>query len=194
MRDWRANNFGGRLLRQPVTEERLSHAIRCYCAQDAARVTDFVREDASLEAYLDRLETIYADMLEEPRPALSRAESRHWVAKGYRQLLELQYETRVAQVQANTAAHAQRMQAAEVEHAGQMQHQEAVLGAALAEAERALTAAMAREAALGAYIAAVHQSTSWRVSAPLRLARQCLDALLRRFRPGNRERHPRALP
>jgi hypothetical protein len=193
MREWRANNFGSRILTQAITAESVSQAIRCYCAQDAARVTDFVREDACLEVYLDRLESVYAEMLQEPRLALSRAASRHWVAKAYRDLLELQYERRNAQVQAMTVEHAHRLHTTEVEHARhmhvvqmeharQMQHQEAMLRA---ETERALAAATAHEAALGAYIAAVHRSTSWRISAPLRFARQCLDALPRRFRPRN---------
>jgi hypothetical protein len=47
---------------------------------------------------------------------------------------------------------------------------------------RALSNTTEREAALGRHVAAIHRSTSWRITAPLRAMRRCFDALMRGFK------------
>ena len=63
--DWRQNNFGARLLSQPTSAELIGAAIDRYDAADAQRVSAFIREHASLETYLDRLERLFGDVIAE---------------------------------------------------------------------------------------------------------------------------------
>ena len=62
---WRQNNFGLRLLTRPVSTELILDAIDRYDAADAQRVCSFIREDSSLDDYLDRLEAIYREVIAE---------------------------------------------------------------------------------------------------------------------------------
>ena len=62
---WRQNNFGLRLLTRPVSTELILDAIDRYDAADAQRVCNFIREDSSLDDYLDRLEAIYREVIAE---------------------------------------------------------------------------------------------------------------------------------
>lgn len=64
--DWRRFNFGRRILAQPVTEDRLIDAFARYDADDAARVTDLVRAEDSLDTHVGRLEAIYQSILADP--------------------------------------------------------------------------------------------------------------------------------
>jgi hypothetical protein len=63
--DWRQNNFGMRLLSQPASPELITAAIDRYDAADAQRVSRFIRDNASLAQYLDRLESIYREVIAE---------------------------------------------------------------------------------------------------------------------------------
>lgn len=65
LHDWRRYNFGRRILAQPVTEDRLLDAFARYDADDAGRVTDFVRAEDHLDAHVDRLEAIYQSILDD---------------------------------------------------------------------------------------------------------------------------------
>jgi len=56
---WRQHNFGQRLLTNAVTADALHTEINLYQNMDAARVTDFIRETASLSAYCERLVNVY---------------------------------------------------------------------------------------------------------------------------------------
>ena len=65
--EWRAHNFGRRILTQPTTADRLADAFRRYDPVDAARVSRIVREKDNLEAHVARFETIYLETLAEGR-------------------------------------------------------------------------------------------------------------------------------
>ena len=60
---WRQNNFGLRLLSRPASHELISAAIDHYDAADAQHVARFIRQDASLERYLDRLEAMHGEVI-----------------------------------------------------------------------------------------------------------------------------------
>jgi glycosyl transferase family 4 len=64
--EWRRYNFGRRILAQPPTEARLADAFARYDAEDAARVTDFVRAEDDLGSHIDRMERIYQAILDDP--------------------------------------------------------------------------------------------------------------------------------
>lgn len=61
----RRNNLGARLLREPVTPEGLLREIGRYDPRDAAVVSRRIRETAGLEEFLDRLLSLYGEILEE---------------------------------------------------------------------------------------------------------------------------------
>ena len=58
-------NFGVRLLLDPITVERLAQRIADYDNEDARSVTLRIRNEANLESTVDRLETLYAEVLTE---------------------------------------------------------------------------------------------------------------------------------
>ncbi|MGH9363743.1 MAG: sulfotransferase, partial [Thermoanaerobaculia bacterium] len=60
-------NFGGRVLREPIQEERLVAAIQRYDARDAAEVSRRVRATAGMESALDQLIAVYTEAVEEAR-------------------------------------------------------------------------------------------------------------------------------
>jgi hypothetical protein len=60
---WRDNNFGRRLLSRAVTPKALESEIDRYDASDAAKVSESIRLEASLERYLDRLEAIHREVI-----------------------------------------------------------------------------------------------------------------------------------
>ena len=62
---WRQNNFGLRLLSQPASAELILAAIDRYGPAEAQLVSGFIREHSSLERYLDRLESMYRDVIAE---------------------------------------------------------------------------------------------------------------------------------
>ncbi len=61
----RSLNFGLRSLVNPMTEEGLATALSNYDPLDAARVSARLRSDADLTSTLQRLETVYAEIVEE---------------------------------------------------------------------------------------------------------------------------------
>jgi 8-oxo-dGTP pyrophosphatase MutT (NUDIX family) len=65
--EWRANNFGLRLLIREPTREAIVTEINRYDAQDAALVSCRIRDAASLSAHLDRVEAIYREIVATPR-------------------------------------------------------------------------------------------------------------------------------
>jgi hypothetical protein len=68
----RARNFGLRSLGEPLTLQRFLDEIGRYDATDAAAVTQLARDAADLEKHLDRIESLYAEILTGPRrPAIS---------------------------------------------------------------------------------------------------------------------------
>jgi len=65
----RFENFGVRLLREPLQPEALLRQIERYDAKDAARVRDMVRATAGLEMAVDQLLRIYQEVIEEQKTA-----------------------------------------------------------------------------------------------------------------------------
>ncbi len=59
---WRAYNFGLRLLTRPPTVDALLAEIARYDPQDAARVSGRIRETAPLSGYLDQVEAIHREV------------------------------------------------------------------------------------------------------------------------------------
>ena len=64
-------NFGRRLLQQPLSTDYLLTQIRRYDAQDAALVTQRIRETAGLELRVAQLMELYGEVIAEQRQALS---------------------------------------------------------------------------------------------------------------------------
>jgi hypothetical protein len=83
LRRW---NFGTRAIQGPVDPERVLREIRRYDAQDAARVSERLRREASFETALDALLGVYAEALEEhgreaaPGPDLERRATARFLA------------------------------------------------------------------------------------------------------------------
>lgn len=66
-------NFGRRaLVDTPVTAERVADALRRFDPADAAAVTDYVREVATLDEWLDQLTAIYHEIAATPSTARER--------------------------------------------------------------------------------------------------------------------------
>jgi hypothetical protein len=61
--EWRANNFGLRLLTREPTREAIVTEIGRYDAHDAALVSRRIRDVASLSTHLDHMEAIYRDIV-----------------------------------------------------------------------------------------------------------------------------------
>lgn len=68
--DWRAGNFGRGILTRPTSEPRVGEALAAYDPEDAARVTDAVREACSLPGHVEALVSIYRAL---PKPAPAAA-------------------------------------------------------------------------------------------------------------------------
>src|SRR4030095_2813964 len=68
--DWRLWNFGRRLLaRNPIDEARVRKAIRSYSSADAALVSAYIRNHASLDSTVAALEKLSLDILQtRPEP------------------------------------------------------------------------------------------------------------------------------
>jgi hypothetical protein len=62
---WRENNFGRRLFSRPASTEVIVAEIDRYDAGDAQLVSRFIRENSSLDGYLDRLEIIHREVIAE---------------------------------------------------------------------------------------------------------------------------------
>lgn len=61
VQDWRTDNFGFRLLNKEVSVEALRQEIGRYDPSDAAAASDYIREHAGLDRYLDQLEGVHRD-------------------------------------------------------------------------------------------------------------------------------------
>jgi hypothetical protein len=61
LQHFRANNFGREILTMPLDEEAIGAQIDAYDAADAASVSKFMRENASLDAQIRQIETILLD-------------------------------------------------------------------------------------------------------------------------------------
>lgn len=86
-RSWRPYNFGHTLLKKDISIDAMLAEIDRYDCRDAAAVSDYVRGEASLELYLDRLQAIYkeaaSDSVPEPSPELMQlTEGLHHLAAG----------------------------------------------------------------------------------------------------------------
>lgn len=81
LQHWRSMNFGVGLLTRPTTAEVVRHAIDRYDADDAGAVTDMVRADASLEAFVARHLAVYTRALADPPGdiAACRAATAAWI-------------------------------------------------------------------------------------------------------------------
>jgi hypothetical protein len=66
--DWRKLNLGVALLTRPTTPDALHEAIAGYDPDDAAIVTDRLRAEASLDAFIQHHLTVYAAALADPGP------------------------------------------------------------------------------------------------------------------------------
>jgi hypothetical protein len=63
----RIRNFGLRTLSAPITVERLIEEISRYDVTDARAVSQRARNTADLEQHLDRVESLYSEVLDGPR-------------------------------------------------------------------------------------------------------------------------------
>ena len=92
--DW---NLGARVLREPLTAAGLRREIARYAPDDAARVTQFFRDHASLESAISNYESLYESVLDQstgdPRPARDLA----WVGPLLNRIQSL--ETHVGKLQ-----------------------------------------------------------------------------------------------
>jgi hypothetical protein len=61
LQHFRANNFGREILTMPLDEEAIGAQIDAYDAADAANVSKFMRENASLDAQIRQIEAILLD-------------------------------------------------------------------------------------------------------------------------------------
>src|SRR5262249_3788910 len=96
-------NFGLRCLHQAWTVEALRAEISAFDADDAARVTSFIRTDADLERTMEALVRLYCEVIEEHRrsPPVTWADERIAVATYFQTLaprLKLVQEVRTALV------------------------------------------------------------------------------------------------
>lgn len=66
--EWRKFNFGAGLLAQPTTQQLAAEAIAAYDAQDASRVTDRLRAEASLTDSIAQHVAVYESALSDPEP------------------------------------------------------------------------------------------------------------------------------
>lgn len=66
--EWRAWNFGHRLLTSATSPDLVAQAFMSFDSVDAARVSERVRAEASLKSALDQLEEIYRGVLRTPGP------------------------------------------------------------------------------------------------------------------------------
>jgi hypothetical protein len=82
---WRENNFGARLLVQPVTEAGVLQALDAYSPADAKIVTDYIRRHGSLDGHLDALEAMVTDLVSGAAEA-----SVHDLTRAYRAILAAQ--------------------------------------------------------------------------------------------------------
>ncbi len=62
--DWLAWNLGAGILAQPVTAGTVEAAIADWNAGEVAEISALIRAQYGIERYLDRLETIYQDMID----------------------------------------------------------------------------------------------------------------------------------
>jgi glycosyltransferase involved in cell wall biosynthesis len=60
---WRDGNFGVAILNQPTDASRLEASIAAYDPAEAARVTDRLRQDASVDGYVARYVALYAEAI-----------------------------------------------------------------------------------------------------------------------------------
>jgi uncharacterized coiled-coil protein SlyX len=61
LQHFRANNFGREILTMPLDEDTIGAQIDAYDAVDAASVSKFMRENASLDAQITQIEAILVD-------------------------------------------------------------------------------------------------------------------------------------
>lgn len=70
-RAWLPWNLGAAVLREPTEPATVAAAIAEWSAEEATRASALLRAEHSLDALLDRLEGIYAGLLDAPAPAPS---------------------------------------------------------------------------------------------------------------------------
>jgi hypothetical protein len=86
---WRENNFGRRLFSRPASSEVIVAEIDRYDAEDAQLVSRFIRENSSLDGYLDRLEIIHREAIAESAAnPVDTGELLHCMSRSFRTLAE----------------------------------------------------------------------------------------------------------
>jgi hypothetical protein len=181
----RRRNFGLRALRSPHTAEHYEAEIRRYAAADAAALCTRIRSEADREGTIDRLVTIYRDVLAENRavgPPDRAAELSdlnaylRWLAPRNLDLAKVHHALQetagaVQHLQtANEQLHAE-LAARVVEHHRQwrqLQADQAALVAQVAESERARAALVAERHTLAEELAAMRATLAWRLNLRLR--------------------------
>jgi glycosyl transferase family 4 len=192
-------NFGRRLLQRPVTVEGVAAEIARYDATDAARVTEWVRREADLEAALDRLVGVYEETiaLGQQVPSAWEEESRavsaylqRWAPRFHDFEAAVQLPALRRELEQATPAAAQAMAlggevaalrsdlASERERAESAAAEAAVLRAGFAAEVGHSRRAAAETAALRRELAAVTSTAAWRWRQRL-LARPQLAAIYR---------------
>lgn len=167
--DWRLWNFGRRLLvRNPIDEPRVRDAIRSYSSADAALVSTYIRNHASLDSTVEALEKLTLEMLEarvEPIPPERELQEFARYVHGF---LLASGPTRIAH-QAGMLQQAMEQARAREQAATERARREATHARA---AEKALLIAREKLARSRKKVAAIRASYSWRATAPLRWLRK----------------------
>lgn len=186
--EWRRWNFGRRLLlRNPIQTDRVRTAIREYSAEDADRVSDYLRTHGSLAATATALENLAMEVLRGEKdsapvsPAIENAEFARFAFEFLRppgpSQVAVQVGMLLQQVQQATQSHglaleenaALRRQIRQSDHELQAERGETQqlrrLNLQLTQSEQC---ARQEIAGLRRRLDAILASGSWRVTAPLR--------------------------
>ena len=171
---WHRWNFGRRLLQLPVSLASVGDAIRAYHPQDAALVSAYVREHASLQATVSALEALALQTVsdEAKRTPVPAAQELREFARHVSDTALPHGPSPVAHQLGELAAQLQHLQAQHHQH---VQHLEAQLSQLRDQAQLAAAQHAHATQRLNTQLAQVQQhrdallaSASWRITAPLR--------------------------
>ena len=185
---WRQLNFGAGLLTAPPTLESLRDAIAGYNPDDAAAVTVRLRAEATLDAWMARHLAVYDAALSDPEaldPQQQAASTAAWIEdlvpggadRDWRTMARESLNLQAAPLVDRLEGLEARLREAILRHtAAEAARASAAQARADADAARAQVNAVQAEAdafraqaiIAGRELDALHASTSWRITAPIR--------------------------